>query len=52
MNNDLVCRSNVIFELYKAALKNEISQDEFRRAKAIVERAKAVQRKEPVREED
>ena len=39
MNNDLVYRSNVIFELYKAALKKEITVEAFFKAREIVWRA-------------
>lgn len=40
MRNDLVYRSNVVFEFYKAALNKEISPDDFRIARAIISRAK------------
>ena len=41
--NDLVYRENVVFELYRACLKGEISKEEFIRAKNIVRRAKTVE---------
>lgn len=40
MENDLVYRSNVVFEFYKAALNREISPDDFRIARSIISRAK------------
>lgn len=43
MTDDLIYRSNVKFEFYKAALAHEISQDEFYRALKIIERAKTVE---------
>lgn len=51
MRSDLVFRSNVVFEFYKAALNREITQDDFRKARAIVDRARAVQVEEITREE-
>lgn len=42
MRNDLIYRSNVVFEFYKAALKNEITPEDFRKARGIIDRAKAV----------
>lgn len=37
---DVVCRKNVIFELYKAALEHEIDKDTFILTKKIVNRAR------------
>lgn len=37
---EVVSISNVIFELYKAALSGEITQDDFEKLKCIVKRAK------------
>ena len=37
---DIVCRKNVIFELYKAALEHEIDKDTFILTKKIVNRAR------------
>ena len=42
MESELVILSNVIFELYKAALNGEITQDEFVKVKRIVKRARAI----------
>lgn len=42
MNKDLVYRSNVLFELYKATLNKEISIDEFVKVSKIVKRAHAI----------
>lgn len=43
MEIEYVVLSNVIFELYKAALAGEITQDEFVRAKRIVKRARVIE---------
>lgn len=43
MTDDLIYRGNVKFELYKAALNGEISQDEFTKVLKIIERAKTVE---------
>lgn len=43
MTDDLIFRSNVKFEFYKAALAREISQGEFKKALKIIERAKTVE---------
>ena len=43
MTDDLIYRSNVKFEFYKAALHREISQEEFTKALKIIERAKTVE---------
>lgn len=43
MTDDLIYRCNVKFELYKAALNREISQDEFTKVLKIIERAKTVE---------
>ena len=42
MGAEVVYLSNVIFELYKAALAGEITQDEFVIVKDIVKRARVV----------
>lgn len=42
MRNDLVYRSNVVYAFYRAALANEISPEDFRKARGIIDRAKAV----------
>jgi hypothetical protein len=42
MGSEVVYLSNVIFELYKAALAGEITQDEFSTVKDIVKRARVV----------
>ena len=42
MESELGILSNVIFELYKAALNGEITQDEFVKVKRIVKRARAI----------
>ena len=52
MKNDLVHRCNVVFELYKAALKNEITQEEFFKVKSIVERARVIPVKEIIKLEE
>lgn len=41
-NLDLVCRGNVIYELYAACLGGEIGQKEFLRVKSIVNRARRI----------
>ena len=43
VKSEYVVLSNVIFELYKAALAGEITQDEFVRAKRIVKRARVIE---------
>lgn len=43
MTDDLIYRSNVKFEFYKAALHREISQEEFTKALKIIKRAKTVE---------
>ena len=43
METEYVVLSNVIFELYKAALAGEITQDEFVRAKRIVKWAMVIE---------
>ena len=43
MENELVSLSNIIFELYKAALNGEITQDEFVKVKRIVKRARVIE---------
>ena len=52
MKNDLVHSCNVVFELYKAALKNEITQEEFFKVKQIVERARVIPVKEIIKLEE
>lgn len=42
MRSDLVFRSNVVFEFYRAALAHEISPEDFRKAIGIIDRATAV----------
>ena len=42
MRSDLIFRSNVVFEFYRAALAHEISPEDFRKARGIIDRATAV----------
>ena len=43
MEIKLVVLSNIIFELYKATLNGELTQDEFVKVKRIVKRARAIE---------
>ena len=52
MNQDLVYRSNVLFELYKATLSGEISRDEFVKVSKIVKRARAIPVEEVIATEE